>query len=75
MPFDPRKAVKLVANLPPREREVLKMVGQCLSHKEIAQELHVSVPTVRFYVKLLSARLNIRSTAEAVSVAIAAKMV
>lgn len=75
MGFDPTKAVVLVGGLPPRQREILVELGRCRSHKEIADDLAIRETTVRAHCRFLFARLGIRSTAEAVRVAVAAKLV
>jgi DNA-binding NarL/FixJ family response regulator len=50
-----------------REREVLELLGQGLSNKLIAHELHISEHTVKFHVSSLYAKLGVNNRAEAVS--------
>ena len=50
-----------------REREVLGLLGQGLSNKMIARELHISEHTVKFHISSLYAKLGVSNRAEAVS--------
>ncbi len=43
-----------------REREVLSLVAQGLSNTELAEELHVSLPTVKTHVSRMLAKLGAR---------------
>lgn len=47
-----------------REREVLQLIAEGKSTKEIAAHLHVSVKTVETYRRLIMEKLNIHSVAE-----------
>ena len=53
-----------------REREVLQLVARGLQNTAIADELHVSVHTVRNHIANLSAKLGAHSKLEALSLAI-----
>lgn len=53
-----------------REREVLRLVAEGLSTKEIATELHVAKRTVDWHRKNIMDRLNIRTVAELTKFAI-----
>lgn len=53
-----------------REREVLELVAQGLQNVAIAEQLHVSVHTVRNHIANLSAKLGAHSKLEALSIAI-----
>jgi DNA-binding NarL/FixJ family response regulator len=53
-----------------REHEVLGMLARGLSNAAIAEELHVSVHTVRNHIANLSAKLGAHSKLEALSVAV-----
>lgn len=53
-----------------REQEVLNMLGQGLSNAAIAEELTVSVNTVRNHISNLSAKLGAHSKLEALSIAV-----
>ncbi len=73
-PFaDPGDAVDELANaLSLREREVLALLAEGASNKEIARALALSVHTVKFHVASLTEKLGARSRVEAVAIAIRA---
>ena len=50
-----------------REGEVLGLLAQGLSNKQIARELHISEHTVKFHISALYAKLGVGNRAEAVS--------
>jgi len=50
--------------LSPREREVLQLVAEGLTTKDIASKLHISVKTVETHRKQIMDKLEIRSVAE-----------
>ena len=52
-------------NLTPREEEVLRLVSQGFINKEIADQLGVSVETVRQHLKNCYAKLHVRTRTEA----------
>lgn len=54
----------LVGLLTPREVEVLELIAEGLQNKEIARRLVVSTNTVRYYLRRMFARLEVRSRAE-----------
>jgi DNA-binding NarL/FixJ family response regulator len=58
---------ELVEPLTAREREVLGLLGQGLSNKMIARDLHISEHTVKFHVSSIYTKLGASSRAEAVS--------
>lgn len=58
-----------------REREVLQLVGQGLSSKEIAQRLEISDLTVRKHRENLCRKLQVHHTAELVAYAIRAERI
>lgn len=76
-PFaDPVDAADELANdLSPREREVLALLAEGASNKEIARALALSIHTVKFHVASLSEKLGARSRVEAVAIAIRAGLV
>ena len=53
--------------LTPREREILTLIGEGLSNKEMARRLTISVHTVKFHLEALFAKLDATSRAEAVA--------
>jgi PAS domain S-box-containing protein len=56
-------------HLTPRQAEVLRLLEQGFSTKQIAQELHLSTETVRNHVRRLFRALGVHSRLEAVAVA------
>ena len=63
---EPGAAVELT----PREREVLACLVQGMSYKGVARSLHISIDTVRFHIRSVYRKLQVRNVAEAVSRAI-----
>ncbi len=73
--FDPslRSALRrrrASADLTPRQREVLQLVAEGRTTKEMASILHISVKTVEFHKSRIAADLGIRTTAELTKFAI-----
>jgi two-component system response regulator NreC len=56
--------------LTPRERQVLQLVGEGKSTKQIAEVLHISVKTAEFHRGRLMKKLNVHDTANLVRYAI-----
>lgn len=54
-------AKEMQTHLTPREREVLERVQRGLQNKEIGDELHISVRTVKLYVSSLLQKHGVRS--------------
>jgi DNA-binding NarL/FixJ family response regulator len=50
--------------LSPRQREVLRLVAEGCSAKEIAERLHITVKTAQFHKTSIMDKLNVHSTAE-----------
>jgi DNA-binding NarL/FixJ family response regulator len=61
---------KLFTALTPRQRQVLQLVADGKSAKEIASTLGISVKTVEFHKKHLMDELNLRSSAELIRYAV-----
>jgi DNA-binding NarL/FixJ family response regulator len=61
-----KKTHKYYTSLSPREMEVLKALTQGLSDKAIADKLFIGLPTVRFHLKNIYAKLHVHSRSEAV---------
>lgn len=55
-------------NLTPREKEILSLLSQGFSNKQIAENLYVSEHTVRTHVQNLRGKLNVRSKFQAAMV-------
>jgi len=68
--FHQQKAVMPDDNLSLRERQVLKLVAEGASNKEIAEKLNISVRTVDHHRASLIEKLNLKSTAELIRYAI-----
>lgn len=54
-------------NLSPREREVLELLARGYLYKEIAEKLHISVPTVNAHIRRIYEKLHVRSRSQAVA--------
>jgi len=54
-------------NLSPREREVLELLARGYLYKEIADMLHISVPTVNAHIRRIYEKLHVRSRSQAVA--------
>jgi DNA-binding CsgD family transcriptional regulator len=66
----PDAADELGSALTPREREVLGLLIEGASNKEIARALALSVHTVKFHIAAITEKLGARSRVEAVAIAI-----
>jgi DNA-binding NarL/FixJ family response regulator len=71
----PRAPGSRNARLTRREREVLRLLGQGATSKEIAQKLGISPKTAQAHRENLKQKLNLRTTAEMVRYAIKHKIV
>ena len=54
-------------NLSPREREVLELLARGYLYKEIAEALHISVPTVNTHIRRIYEKSHVRSRSQAVA--------
>ncbi|MBW4596653.1 MAG: response regulator transcription factor [Brasilonema angustatum HA4187-MV1] len=54
----------VLAELPARERDVLRLIGTGATNREIAQQLFISEGTVKSYVTNLFNRLNLKNRAQ-----------
>jgi PAS domain S-box-containing protein len=66
------RASALVRRLPGRQREVLTAMAQGLLNKQIAHRLGIAEKTVKMHRALLLERLGVRTTAEAIRIAVEA---
>lgn len=64
------KKDKIYENLTPREREILKLIVDGKTMKEIADELHLGFETVRSYCKYIRLKMNANNIASLVKTAI-----
>jgi two-component system response regulator NreC len=72
---DPQRSLAKGPALTPREREVLRLVGQGATSKEIAARLNISPKTAQAHRDNLKQKLNLRTTADLVRYAIQQKIV
>ena len=56
-----------LANLTPREKEVLDLLAKGFLYKEIADQLGISFDTVHSHVRKIYEKLHVRSRTEAVT--------
>jgi DNA-binding NarL/FixJ family response regulator len=56
----------ILAELTPREREILQLISQGSSNKEIAQALYISEKTVKNHITSILGRLGLRDRTQAV---------
>ncbi len=58
------KAAKLAGALTPRQKEILRLVAQGLTNREVAHALRISVRTVEVHRFNLMRRLRVRNVAQ-----------
>lgn len=66
MSFKNKDTSSSAFNLTERELEVLNFLAKGLSYKMVAEEIHLSIDTVRSYVKRIYEKLHVHSVTEAV---------
>ena len=66
----PPPAAERVADLTPRETDILKLLARGLSNKEIADQLFLSEGTVKNYLSSIFSKLHARDRAQAISLAL-----
>ncbi|MFC5744156.1 response regulator transcription factor [Actinomadura rugatobispora] len=71
---EPNGGARLLAELTPREREVLQCMVDGLNRAEIAERLGLSANTVRTHTQNLLAKLDMHSALEAITLAMRAGM-
>ena len=59
-----QSAPEELAQLPPRERDVLRLIGQGCTNREIAAQLHLAEGTVKTYVTHLLNRLTLKNRSQ-----------
>jgi DNA-binding NarL/FixJ family response regulator len=74
-PAPPARAAPGVAELTDREREVLSLVAQGLSNAELADTLHVSLPTAKTHVSRILTKLGARDRTQLVILAYQLRLV
>jgi DNA-binding NarL/FixJ family response regulator len=65
----PARTLPGLAELTEREREVLSLVAEGLSNAELAQTLHVSLPTAKTHVSRILTKLGARDRTQLVILA------
>lgn len=73
--FQDARTVDSQYNLSPRELEVLKHLAEGSNYQEIADELFISVDTVRHHIRNIYKKLQVHSQSEAVAIAIRKKII
>jgi hypothetical protein len=63
-------AAELISKLPPRQRQVLQGMARGLLNKQIAWQLKISEKTVKMHRALLLERLGVKTSAEAIRIAV-----
>lgn len=62
-------------DLTPRERELLALMAEGLNNQEIAQRLAIALPTVKFHITNILAKLQVENRTEAVILALKHRLV
>lgn len=65
--FQNKNTIDTTAELTPREKEILKALAKGLRYKEIADEINISIETVRSHVRHIYEKLQVQSRTEALN--------
>jgi len=65
--FQQKSSIDEVEVLTPKEREILKALAKGLRYKEIANEQHISIETVRSHARKIYEKLQVQSRTEALN--------
>jgi DNA-binding NarL/FixJ family response regulator len=65
--FDAPVEMDIQRLLTPRETEVLRAIGEGLTNKGIALQLHISLHTVKFHVEAIFRKLEVRTRTAAIA--------
>ena len=68
--FQPQAKQSLTHNLTNRETEVLQLLSEGLSYKMIATQMNISYFTVNAHIRKIYEKLQVNSSAEAISIAL-----
>ena len=66
----PRQAAGAISELTPREEDVLDLLSQALSNKEIGERLHLAEKTVKHHMTNILQKLQVRTRTEAAVLAL-----
>jgi len=65
LPLPPATGIRGPSALTPREREVLQLLGQGLTNKDIGRTLYIAEGTVKLHVRRVCKKLEVRTRTEA----------
>src|SRR6185295_6395455 len=65
--FQHKDSIDEVDILTPKEKEILKALARGLRYKEIADEMHISIETVRTHARKIYEKLQVQSRTEALN--------
>lgn len=74
-PYFNGKSKTNLIQLTSRQQQILAKICEGKSYPAIAQELFISVPTVKYHVKKLFHNLNVHNKVQAVRIAITNKLI
>ena len=64
---DKKEESELFKSLSQREQEILQALAKGYQYREIAEKLHISIETVRTYLRRVYEKLQVRSKVEALN--------